>query len=75
MTSALLGGVWSASGPCSFTAGVQWIEGWVGPRAGLDTMEGRKILSLSGTRTPTIQPVVSRFTDCAIPAHMEQLVE
>jgi hypothetical protein len=25
-----------------------WIEGWVGPRAGLDAMEKRKILPLPG---------------------------
>jgi hypothetical protein len=28
--------------------GTHWIEGWVGPRAGLDDVERRKFLTLSG---------------------------
>jgi hypothetical protein len=40
LTSALVGGEWSASRPARFTAGertpgTHWIGGWVGPRAGL----------------------------------------
>jgi hypothetical protein len=41
---ALDGGEWSASRPGHFTIGeidpgIHWIVGWVGPRAGLDTVE------------------------------------
>jgi hypothetical protein len=48
LTTALVGGEWSASGPRRFTAGTHWIGGWVGPRTGLDDVEGRKIFSLPG---------------------------
>jgi hypothetical protein len=49
LTSALDGGEWSASRPCRFNSGEEalvnhWIGGWVGPRAGLDAVEKRKIL-------------------------------
>jgi hypothetical protein len=41
-----------------------WIGGWVGPRAGLDDTENRKIKF-----NPSVtQPVASRYTDRAIPA-------
>jgi hypothetical protein len=44
VTSALVGGKWSASCPGRFTpgeraAGTHWIGGWVGPKAGLDGLE------------------------------------
>jgi hypothetical protein len=44
-----LGTRWLASCPGRFTSGeiaprTHWIEGWVGPRAGLDAVEKRKIL-------------------------------
>jgi hypothetical protein len=43
LTSALVGGEWSASHPCRFTprkAQVPiFIGGWVDPRTGLDVME------------------------------------
>jgi hypothetical protein len=44
VTSALVGGDWSASRPHRFTPGkvppsTQGIGGWVDPRAGLDDME------------------------------------
>jgi hypothetical protein len=53
LTSALVGGEWSASSPCLFTSGERtlgayWIRGWVGPRAGLDDVEKRKFLTLPG---------------------------
>jgi hypothetical protein len=56
LTSALVGGEWSASRPGRFTPGERTpgthsIGGWVDPRAGLyDVM---KILDPTGTRTPT----------------------
>jgi hypothetical protein len=56
LTSALLGGEWSASFPGRFTPGerapgTSWIGGWVGPRAGLDDV--LKILDPTGIGTPT----------------------
>jgi hypothetical protein len=44
LTSAIDGGEWSPSRPCRFTfgesaPGTHGIEGWVGPRAGLDAVE------------------------------------
>jgi hypothetical protein len=58
LTSSLAGGERSDSRPCRFTPGVRatgihWIGGWVGPRAGLDEVEKRKILDPTGTLTPT----------------------
>jgi hypothetical protein len=77
-TSALDGGEWSALRPGRFTPrewapGTHWIGGWVGPRAGLDAVEKRKILRLPpprelNPRTPIVQPVAIRYTDWAITA-------
>jgi hypothetical protein len=44
LTSALVGGEWSASRPGRFTSegrapGIHCIGGWVNPRAGLDDVE------------------------------------
>jgi hypothetical protein len=44
LTTALVGGEWSASRPGRFTPGerapgTHWIGVWVGPRAGPDDME------------------------------------
>jgi hypothetical protein len=53
LTSALVGGKWSASRPGLFTLGerapgTHWIGGWVDRRAGLDDLEKRKFLTLPG---------------------------
>jgi hypothetical protein len=45
LTSALVGGEWSASRPSHFTPSTHWIGGWVCPRTGLDDVK-RKILPL-----------------------------
>jgi hypothetical protein len=39
--------------------GTHWIGGWVGPRAGLDTVVKRKILSLRRESDPDHPPEVS----------------
>jgi hypothetical protein len=52
LTSALDRDEWSASRTGSFAPGTHWIGGvWVGPRAGLDAVEKRKILP-----PPRIEP-------------------
>jgi hypothetical protein len=65
LTSALVGGEWSASRPYRFTPkerapSTHWIGGWVDPRASLDDMEKRKFLTPSVLE---LQPVASRYTD------------
>jgi hypothetical protein len=75
LTSALVGGEWSASRPGRFTSGeiapgTHWIGGWVDPKAGLDNMEKRKFLNLPWIELQplVVQPVASFCTDNAIPA-------
>jgi hypothetical protein len=66
LTSALDGGEWSASRPGCFTPrerapDTHLIEGWVSPRAVLDAVVKRKILSPrreSNPRTLIVQPVL-----------------
>jgi hypothetical protein len=53
LTSALVGGEWSASRPGRFTSGeiapgTHWIGGWLGSREGLNDVEKRKFLTLTG---------------------------
>jgi hypothetical protein len=53
------GGEWLASRPDRFThreiaPGTYWIEGWVGPRAGLEVEEKRKILNFPGFEPPAV---------------------
>jgi hypothetical protein len=53
LTSALVGGEWSASRPNRFTPGEKapdtlWIAGWMDPRTSLGDMEKRKFLILPG---------------------------
>jgi hypothetical protein len=50
---AAVGSEWSATRPGRFIpgekdTGTHWIGGWVGPRTGLDEVEKRKFLTLSG---------------------------
>jgi hypothetical protein len=43
------------------------IKGWVGPRAGLDVLENRKISCLYQDSNPVLSsPQPSRYTGCAI---------
>jgi hypothetical protein len=53
LTSAVVGGEWSASrrgrfSPGERAPGTHWIVGWVVPRTGLDDIEKRKFLPLPG---------------------------
>jgi hypothetical protein len=65
LTSALDGGVVSVTPrprftPGERTSGTHWIEGWVGPRTGLDAGARRKILCPcrgSNLERPIVQPV------------------
>jgi hypothetical protein len=74
LTSALVGGEWSASRPCRLTPGerdpgTHSIGGSVGPRAGLGDVE--KSLDPTGTRTPT--PPSSSSLPVAIPTTLSRL--
>jgi hypothetical protein len=60
--SALDGGEWSASRPSHLTPGKRvlrpnWMGGWVGPRAGLDTVEKGKYCT-ARNRTWAVQKYV-----------------
>jgi hypothetical protein len=78
MTSALAAGERSSSRLGRFTPGerapgTHWMRGCVNPRAGLGDMDKWKFLTPPG---PELQPVASRYTDRAIPAHLKiMLVE
>jgi hypothetical protein len=53
LTSALVGGKWSASRAGRFTPEeeapiIHWIGGWVDPRAGPDDVDKRKFLIIPG---------------------------
>jgi hypothetical protein len=52
--------------PQEKSLGTNWIEGWVGPIAGLDTVLKRKIPSPRRESNPDysiVQPVASHYTD------------
>jgi hypothetical protein len=75
LTSALVGGQWSASRtgrfiPWERARGTHWRGGWMDHRAGLDNVENRTFLTLpdSNSHPTVVQAVASRYTDCAIPA-------
>jgi hypothetical protein len=72
LTSALVGGKWSASRPGRFNPGerahgTHWIGGWVGPRAGLDDVEKRKFLPPrdSNSDPSVVHPIASSYRDYA----------
>jgi hypothetical protein len=53
LTSALVGGEWSAShhgrfNPRGKSPGTHWIGSWVGPSSGLDDVEKRQFFTLPG---------------------------
>jgi hypothetical protein len=67
LISAQAGHEWSAShsgrfNPWERATGIHWIGDWVGPRAGLDDLEERKFLTLSGLELrPLDRPVRSQW--------------
>jgi hypothetical protein len=77
LTSSLDEGEWSASHTGSFTRGkeppvpVVYEAGWA-PESVWTLWSGE--ISLAENRTPAFQPVAHRFTDWAIPAHMENSI-
>jgi hypothetical protein len=78
LTSALVGGEWSASRPGCSTSGERapgtlWIGGWVDPRASLDDMKKRKFLTLLGLELRPLGRPASGYTDYAIPAPYQKL--
>jgi hypothetical protein len=83
LTSALALGEWSASRPGRFTPGeralgTQWIRRVGGPQSLSGRRGEEKILDPTGTCTPTssvVQSVASRYTDYAIPAPDQNLIE
>jgi hypothetical protein len=70
LTSALVGGEWSASRPCHFiprerVPGTFWIGSLVDPRAGLGDTELLRFLTLPGSNLDPliVQPVGSCYND------------
>jgi hypothetical protein len=70
LTSALVGGQWSASRPSRFSPGktapgTHWIGGWVDPRTSLDEVEKKDSWPYrdSNSELSVVQPVGSRYTD------------
>jgi hypothetical protein len=75
-TSALVSDEWSTSRPGRFIPGTHWIGGWVGPRTGLDDVENKQNLTLSGLdfRPLGRSARSSRYSGCATPDPPMQLV-
>jgi hypothetical protein len=48
--------------------GTHWVRGWLGPRAGLDAMEKKKIFPLPGIGPRPPNPCTGLYTDWDIPA-------
>jgi hypothetical protein len=72
-TSALDRGEWLTTRPGRFTFlerahCTHWIGGWVGPRAGLDVVEKRKIMPLPG-----IEPRQSSPYPVAMPTELSRV--
>jgi hypothetical protein len=58
LTSALVGGGWSASRRGRFTPSTHWVGGWMDPRIGVDNMEETTISPLPGLKLrPLSHPV------------------
>jgi hypothetical protein len=71
LTSAIVGGEWSASRPCRFTPGerapgTHWIKDWVDLRAGLNDLEKRKFLTLPGLELRSLCRAVHSQSLCRL---------
>jgi hypothetical protein len=61
--------------PGKQTRGTQWIGGWVGLWACLDSVEKRKFIVHVGNRTQVTHPADHCYTDWAIPASVKFCVQ
>jgi hypothetical protein len=73
LTSALVGAEWLPSHLSEFilrekSRGTYWIGSWVGPIAGLDVMEKRQFLTLSGPELWPLSPAHSQLYRLCYPA-------
>jgi hypothetical protein len=71
LTSALVGGEWSASRPGCFTPGerapgTNWIGGWVDPRTGVDNVEKKKFFTLLGLELRPLGRAARRQSLCRL---------
>jgi hypothetical protein len=67
LTLALVVDEWSALLPGRFNPRTHWIGGWVGPRAGLDEMEKRELLTLPGLGHPARSQSLYRLSYLGCP--------
>lgn len=81
LTSALVGGEWSVSHPGRFPPvesapcpRCPLDRSWVDRRAGLEAVEKRKFLTLSGLELRPLGRLASRYTDCPILALLFHVV-
>jgi hypothetical protein len=79
LTSALDGGVWSASRPGRFTPrarfpGTHWIGGWVGPTAVLDVVVKRNIPSPRRESNPRTMGIKSNQMNWLLATHQASSV-
>jgi hypothetical protein len=83
LTSAIDGVEWPPSRPCGLTSGERtlgphWIWGWVGPRAGLDDVEKRRILRCRDMKrvhgqNSGISSTVVEHTNTTVPWEINEL--
>jgi hypothetical protein len=81
LTSALVGGEWSASRPDRFTPGerapsTHWTGGWVGTEPVWTTWRRENSLPYQGLNSDplVVQPIASHYTNYAIPAPVEACI-
>jgi hypothetical protein len=70
LSSALVGGEWSASRPCHLipgerAPGTHWTGAWVGPTAGVEDMDKWKFLTLLGLELRPLNCNSRKLHECA----------